>query len=393
MISRQTVICLGAAQLVAWGTSYYLIGVFGEHIAAANGWSRSFTYGGFSIGLLVMGLASFWVGRVVDRHGGLPVLASGSLLNAAGCLVLAYTHDPVVYCIAWIMLGLSMRLTLYDAAFATLAHIGGAGARRSMAQITLLGGLASTTFWPLGNSLIVWLDWRGALLAYAAISLAAIPLYLPLSVSRGQNDEPETAIDPPTETAVAEDRMLGWLYAAIMALVAFLNSAMSAHMIGILAGLGLGASTAVWVASLRGIGQTAARACHVMFGARLSPLTLNHIATLLLVASFVFLAVLGTGLTQAILFALAFGAGNGLMSITRGTLPLVLIDSARYGSVTGRLLVPSFVLSAAAPLTLGWLIEAYGPGTAIGVCLAAGMLVLSLTLALGWRLPRMRRGC
>lgn len=177
-----------------------------------------------------------------------------------------------------------------------------------------------------------------------------------------------------------------------MALVAFLNSGMSAHMIGILAGLGLGAATAVWVASLRGIGQTTARACDVAFGAGLSPLTLNLIATLLLVAGFMIIPVAGTGMMQAILFALAFGAGNGLMSITRGTLPLILIDPAQYGSVTGRLLVPSFVLSAAAPLALGLLIEAHGPAAAIGVCLALVLLALALTLALGRRFSLMRRG-
>ena len=392
MISRRTILCLGAAQLVAWGTSYYLIGVFGEHIAGATGWSRSFTYGGFSIGLLVMGLVSSWAGRAVDRHGGLPVLASGSLLNAAGCLALACTHHPVVYCLAWIVLGLSMRLTLYDAAFAALARIGGAGARRAMAQITLLGGLASTTFWPLGNALIEGLGWRGALIAYAAISLAAIPLYLGLSAPRERNGKPEAAMTAAAEPSGKTDRISGWLYAAIMALVAFLNSGMSAHMIGILAGLGLGAATAVWVASLRGIGQTTARACDVAFGAGLSPLTLNLIATLLLVAGFMIIPVAGTGMMQAILFALAFGAGNGLMSITRGTLPLILIDPAQYGSVTGRLLVPSFVLSAAAPLVLGLLIEAYGPGAAIGSCLALVLLVLALTLALGRRSSLMRRG-
>lgn len=391
MISRWTVICLGAAQLIAWGTSYYLIGVFGEHIAGATGWSRSFTYGGFSIGLLVMGLASSWVGRAVERHGGVPVLASGSILNAAGCVILAHTHHPAAYCIAWIVLGLSMRLTLYDAAFAALARIGGAGARRSMAQITLLGGLASTTFWPLGNALIELLGWRGALLAYATISLAAIPLYFTLPTTRRSNDRPEAATAAAAAASSGEtDRVAGWLYAAIMALVAFLNSAMSAHMIGILVGLGLGASTAVWVASLRGVGQTTARACDVVFGAGLSPLTLNLIAASLLVAGFIFIPVAGTGITQAILFALAFGAGNGLMSITRGTLPLVLIDPARYGSATGRLLVPSFILSATAPLAVGLLIEVYGPGAAIHLCLVMVLLVLALTLALG-RLAHCRR--
>jgi hypothetical protein len=90
-------------------------------------------------------------------------------------------------------------------------------------------------------------------------------------------------------------------------------------------------------------------------------------------------------MTQAVLFTLAFGAGNGLMSITRGTLPLVLVDPARYGSFTGRLLVPSFMLSAAAPIVLGILIEAYGPRAAVLLCLALALVMLTLTVALGRR--------
>lgn len=380
MIPRPTIICLGTAQLVAWGTSYYLIGVFGEQIAAANGWSPSFTYGGFSVGLIVMGFASPLAGRAVDRYGGLPVLASGSLLNAAGCLALAYAHDLVAYYLAWTVLGLSMRLTLYDAAFAALARIGGPSARRAMAQITLLGGLASTTFWPLGNALIEWLGWRGALIAYAAFSLANIPFYFTLVKSRKAEAEPET--DPTSKRdAMYGDRVSGWLYAAIMAVVAFLNSGMSAHMIGILLALGLGASTAVWLASLRGIGQTVARACEVAFGMGISPLTLNLVATLLLVAAFTIVPFTPTGMTQAVLFTLAFGAGNGLMSITRGTLPLILVDPARYGSFMGRLLVPSFILSAAAPVVLAVLIEMYGPRAAVLLCLTLALVILALAVA------------
>ena len=55
-----------------------------------------------------------------------------------------------------------MRLTLYDAAFATLARLDGPAARRPISQITLLGGLASTVFWPIGDALARSLGWRGA---------------------------------------------------------------------------------------------------------------------------------------------------------------------------------------------------------------------------------------
>src|SRR5690606_11282039 len=149
VILRRTVLCLGLAQLISWGISYYLIGGFGEQITADLGWSRDLVYGGFSVALLVMGLTSPMAGRLIDRHGGRKIMIVGSALNALGCIGVAVSHDVTVYYAAWICLGLAMRLTLYDAAFAALARISGPDARWPIAQITLLGGLASTVFWPL----------------------------------------------------------------------------------------------------------------------------------------------------------------------------------------------------------------------------------------------------
>lgn len=387
-VARSTVICLGLSQLTCWGLSYYLIGAFGETMAADLGWRPLLVYGGFSVALVVMGLVSAPVGTLIDRHGGRPVMAAGSLLTAAGCAGLAAAASPAAYLAAWTVLGLAMRMTLYDAAFAALARIGGPGARRAMSQITLFGGLASTAFWPIGRMLIEGLGWRGALLAYAGIALLTLPLHLAIPRSRHAHS-PALARDREARPATGGDgrAVSAVLYAAVVTLVAFLNSAMSAHMIGLLGGLGMSAAAAVWVASLRGIGQSSARLAEVLFGRRLDPLVLNLLATLLLPAGFV--AGLGSGswLAAAVAFAVLYGAGNGLCTITRGTLPLMLFDPAAYGSVVGRLLVPSFLLSASAPFAYALVIEQFGDAAALhlSIAVAAAVFVVS---ALLWRLRR-----
>ncbi|WP_139323434.1 MFS transporter, partial [Roseomonas sp. TAS13] len=177
-VPRRTVWALGLSQLIAWGVSYYLIGVLGERIATDLGWGMARVQGGFALSLLVMGLVSPLAGRMMDRQGGRRVMGLGSVLLALGCLGLALAREVVGYYAAWAVLGLAMRLTLYDAAFAALARIGGTGARRAMSQITLLGGLASTVFWPLGHLLAEHLGWRGACLAYAGAALLTLPLHL-----------------------------------------------------------------------------------------------------------------------------------------------------------------------------------------------------------------------
>ena len=81
---RVVITALGIAQILAWGTSFYFPAVFAEPIASETGWSLGLVVGGTSIGLLTAGLISPQVGRVIDVHGGRPVLLASSLFYAAG---------------------------------------------------------------------------------------------------------------------------------------------------------------------------------------------------------------------------------------------------------------------------------------------------------------------
>ncbi|MGX1770681.1 MFS transporter [Nocardia brasiliensis] len=295
---RKAVRCLGVSQLVCWGVTYYLVGIFGGSIGADLGWSETRVQGGFSVALVVMGGVSPLVGHCIDRFGGRPVLATGSVLAGLGCAGVATTSTVGWYYLSWIVLGAAMRCTLYDAAFATLARLGGGHAKRPMSQITLLGGLASTVFWPIGHGLAEVLGWRGALLVYAGFALS----------------------------------------------------------------------------TLRGIAQSAARLGDVLFGRDMAAPDLNLISLALLLFSFL----VGFGGGRVLLLAAAcatlYGAGNGLATITRGTLPLALFPAHGYGARVGRLLLPSFLLSAAAPLVYAVVLESYG---------ATGALTLSAVLSAG----------
>jgi MFS family permease len=381
-VDRRTVVYLGISQLVCWGISYYLIGVFGELMVADLGWSRTVVYGGFSTALLVMGLASPLVGRLIDRQGGARVMTLGSVLIALGAAGLALAHGVATYYAAWICLGLAMRATLYDAAFATLARIAGPDAGRPIAQVTLLGGLASTCFWPIGHLLADTFGWRGALWAYALIALSTVPLHLAIPKGRYQDTPraPSVAPEPPDRR---RDRIApAMLYAVTVTATNMLNSGMSAHMIGMLTGLGLAASAAVWVASLRGIGQSLARLAQVLFGGRLHPLDLNLAAALVLTLCFALGFASGWFLAAAAAFALLYGAGNGILTITRGTLPLVLFDHRSYGALVGKLLVPSFILSAISPFAYAAAIERFGVYGALYLSVALAGMALAGALGL-----------
>lgn len=386
MITRRLVFGLGLSQFLCWGISYYLIGVLGDAMAADLGWSKTLVYGGFSEALVVMGLTSRQVGRLIDEHGGRVVMVAGSLLTVLGCVGLALSHGVLLYAASWACLGVAMRMTLYDAAFAALARIGGHSSRRAMAEVTLFGGLASTAFWPLGHALSLAFGWRGTLFCYAAIALLTVPLHMAIPNGRYTPHEGAT-VAVPLATTRGDRVFAGALYMLMITLVSFLNAAMSAHMIGILAGLGMSVGAAVWLASLRGIGQSAARLGEVLFGARLRPTALAAISAGILALAFACGLLGGTNAVFGIVFVLAYGVGNGLLTIVRGTLPLVLFEHRVYGGLSGRLMMPSFLLAAAAPFLYAAVIEAAGSGAAMAISLALAVLAFGCTVVLRWRFP------
>jgi MFS family permease len=379
MIRRGTVACLGLSQLVSWGISYYLIGLFGDSIATDLRWTSDVVYGGFAWALLVMGLTSPLVGWTIDRRGGRTVMVAGSLLNALGCVGLALCTGPKAYYVAWTCIGLGMRLTLYDAAFAALARIGGPQARGPMSQITFVGGLASTVFWPLGQALADAFGWRGALLAYAGFALLTVPLHL--AIPNVRYDEIAPSHGEPTRVPLMTNRrdivFVGGLYALIVTVANFLNAAMSSHMIPILSGMGVAGALAVWISTLRGIGQSLARGAEALFGRHLNPLTLNLAACTLLPFAFVVGLLSGRSEVAAMVFAFAYGAANGLLTIVRGTLPLALFDHRTYGAFVGKLLIPGFILPAAAPLAYALIIARFESAGALYFSITAAVLAFA----------------
>jgi hypothetical protein len=174
------------------------------------------------------------------------------------------------------------------------------------------------------------------------------------------------------------------LYSAIVTLTNLLNAALSAHMIGMLAGLGLGVSEAVRIAAVRGIGQSASRLADVLSRSRLDPLTLNLVANLALPFSFAIGLMSGRITLAAYAFSFLSGVANGLLTITRGTLPLVLFEQRTYGVVVGWLLLPSFLASAAAPLLYAVVID--HAGSALAFVLSAGVATVASGAAIVLRL-------
>jgi hypothetical protein len=144
---------VGVAQILAWGSSYYLPAVLAGPIAADTGWPLGWVVGALSGGLLVSGLVSPRVGHVIERHGGRPVLATSAVLLALGLLGLGLAPGLPFFIAAWLVIGFGMGCGLYDPAFSALGIPYGETARASITHVTLFGGFASTVCWPLAHPL------------------------------------------------------------------------------------------------------------------------------------------------------------------------------------------------------------------------------------------------
>jgi MFS family permease len=393
--ATRAVVALGITQIVAWGTTLYALGVLGKPIASDTGWPQGVVYGGLSIGLLTASAVSAPMGHLIDRRGGLVVMTSGSGLAALGLALLSNVSNPYAYCAVWALLGLAMRMTLYDAAFAALVQVTPSRGRRAISYLTLFGGFASTLFWPIGHMLNAASGWRSTLLAFAALNLIVC---LPLN-AWGLRHREGAGLDATADRAAmtsARPILAGRayvfamaLFGLVLAICAFVFGALSVHLVPLIEASGIGVTAAVTLASMKGLAQVGGRIAEIAFGKNLEPMNLGRISVVVLPLSFAIL--MGTNnVASALAFTLLFGLSNGLVTIVRGAVPLALFGQKGYGTVLGVLATPYLLLSALAPATFAFIVDAYGYRVAGAVLFVCALLALSAMELLAFWYRRQR---
>lgn len=364
------VVCLGIGQITAWGTGYYFLGVLANAIQRDTGWSKGFVYFGFTVALLVMGLVSTWTGRIIDRVGARRVMTAGALIGSCAMTGLSYARGEVGYLAAWAVLGVGLRMTLYDAAFAGLVQVVPSRGRSAISYLTLFGAFASTVFWVVGHYLNEMLGWRGTLQWFAVINLiVCVPLNWFGLARTEASDRPRSderkhpdADTPPLEGA--QRRIAMWLYALVMSLNAFVFGVVSVQLVPLLEGTGLALAAAVWIASLKGFAQFGGRLIEIVFGRNLRAISVARIAIGILPLSFGLLLVSQGNIAALLLFTLVTGASQGVVTIVRGALPLALFGPNGYGAVLGLLATPILVVNAASPAAFALIVDHWGWTTA-----------------------------
>jgi MFS family permease len=392
------VITLGIGQIICWGTTLYALGVLGTPIVNETGWSRTLVFGGLTAGLLTSGLVSTYIGRLIDRRGGRMVMTVGSLFSALGLGLLAFVRDEASYLACWVLLGIAMRMTLYDAAFAAAVQVTPSRGRRAISYITLFGGLASTAFWPIGHALDAAYGWRTTLLVFAAINLfVCVPLYLFGLARREPKTPPSTSTTSASSgatSAIPLDRrqkiIAMALFATVMSSNAFVFGALAVHLPGMLQATGLTAAAAVSLAALKGFAQVAGRLWELLFAQKMPPTDVGRIAVALLPVSFVILLVSNGSFALALAFTLVLGVSNGLVTIVRGAVPLYLFGPEGYGTILGILATPYLILNALSPAVFAAIVDWAGYAAGELVLLAAAVTGIVAMEAMAWWYARER---
>ncbi len=369
-IPRRLAFTAGGQQLINWGISFYMPGTFAGAIAADKGWSLPQIYLGLTLAMLMMAAVSPFVARLLARFGGRLVVTSGTLLIA----MMAWRPSLAGWYGAWLLTGIGMRLSLYDALFAAVVNLYGQQARKTISHITLAGGLASALFWPLGEALLTIMPWQNALRIYALFGLLSAWLSYQLPRQRLNS-----AAKSPASPATAEgDRRNGARYAIFIALITFISNGTSTHLPEFISHFGL----PVAVGMLWGFGQTGARLGEVLAGPRVTSLTLTRFTALAMPLCFLLGLSSTTFAGCAAGFVLGYGAINGLVTIVKATLPLALFSAESYASRTGLLLIPGQLMAAVSPFAYAWLNHRLGIIGGMWVSTGLTLIVAGLALAI-----------
>ncbi len=359
---RLLVLALGTTLILGWGTGYFLPGALGPAMEPALGLPAGGSFIGLTLQLGMAGLLAPWMGRMIDRHGPRRIMATGSVIYAAGLGLLAAAQGPLTALGACLVMGLAASMTLSEASNAALATLGAKGARRRIGIVTAVSGLASGIAWPVLAALDDAVGWRGAVLAAAAAHLlVALPLHLAtLPTSTGAPRAPRGKAPPlPVK--------LRWLSAA-MTMQVLVGSALLSNMVGVVESLGLDRGSAIFWASLTGPAQVAARLFDAAGGARASAVTMASLALLAMPLSILVPVVLPQGVGFAVpVFVLAYGLASGVMSVMRPACLIELHGTEGYATVAGRVMGPVTTGMALSPSLFAPLLLWAGPDVALPV--------------------------
>lgn len=379
---------LGFTQIVGWGTTYLMPSVLGRDLQRDLGLSPELVFAGITVMFAISAVCSPRVGKIVDRFGARSLMATGSLVYALSLAALAFAQGPVSYFACWAVMGIGSTMALSMPSSIAVVQIAGPGARQAIALLTIVGGFASSVFWPITGALDAAIGWRAILLLFAGLHLfACAPIHW-LILPRRPPTHPAastTAARASAGVAPEQAERVFLLLAITLSFGAFVFTGVQLQMIEMLRELGHPPASALLLASLIGPSQVGIRIFELLFGHRYSIMRSAVFGSLMLPVG------LGLALAAGHLFAVAlvvivtYGMSNGLKAVQRATLPLALFGRAQFGAYMGRLALPQGVVAAVAPPIMASVLHRFGTTGALWLCFGFATISLVAMILLAQR--------
>ncbi len=364
MIRDRAVLYLGIAQTLAWAGMFYVFPALLLRWEAALGWSRAELTGAITVALFLSALASPLAGRLIDAGRGPVMLAGATLLGGVSLIGLSVVTEAWQFYLVWALLGVMMGGSLYDPCFALLTRARGAEAKRSIIQITLMAGFASTISFPAAHALADAYDWRVAVRIFAVV---VIIVGAPLMWAGARSVERAGKHGGGAPRAAAGRRPaifaspLFWLLGIGFFFAAVIHGGTVQHLLPMLDDRGIRADVAVLAASFIGPMQVAGRIAVMAAGRHLS----NHAVAVgsffLMAVAMLLLFASGGAPLLVVGFVIVFGAAVGTISIIRPVITHEIMGEAHFGAKFGAMSMLYLAGSAAAPYlaSLVWGVGGY----------------------------------
>ena len=379
---------LAATVMVGFGVILYGFSVYATDQAAGADFSKtalSLAYGG---SVFVGGLLALPVGRYADKHGVRVIVGAGAVLGSMGLVAFSMSSQSWQIVAAWwLLIGPAQAMIYYEPAYVAIAQWSPTRDRaRTLATITLIGGLAGIVFIPLAARLVALVGWRPAVLILALLLLtvggATAVFALPHQGGRAAEAASPSTTDVSTAGLLKDRRFV--LYTLALMLILLATQGIIAHRVARFEEVGFSLTTvALWAAIASALslpGRWIAPRLANRFGA-----TRVQAIIALIVAFSVTLMVDGTASWQMVghffLFGLAFGALLPLRAMVMGD----WYSGPSYGRIMGTQWTAVVLVAAAGPVLVGVLRDATGGYQVSTVILTTLYLVATAAIVLSGR--------
>ncbi|WP_067702019.1 MFS transporter [Nocardia jejuensis] len=352
---RRLIAVFAVTQTVAYGAMIQAFTALLIPMTDALGVSRTEITVAATISTLIGALAALPVGTLLDRYGGRVLMTTGSGIGVAAVVLWSQAHSLVQLYLAFVLIGLALAMSTYEAAFAVLVVATDARHRDgAIVAVTMICGLATSFYYLLAGWLETQLGWRATLLVLAGVLALALPAHWWAVPGRSAHlTRVAQRSGVPIGDALRDAHF--WLMVVAFVAQSGSTSAFLLMMMTYFRDVGYSAAVAGALPLTVGVAQIGSRLALAPLARRFGMTTVTACTFAIQGLGLVSLPLAGTSLPLTLVCVTAFGLGYGTSVVARPSIVAGAFGVARFASIIAVMTVPIALSRAGTPLAAAWL--------------------------------------